>query len=35
MSDPSSWQVKNAVRKIIREKLNDGQLDECDLTLRN
>ena len=34
MSDPSSWQVKNAVRKIIREKLNDGQLDECDLTLR-
>jgi len=34
MSDPSSWQVKNAVRKIIKDKLNDGQLDECDLTLR-
>ncbi len=34
MSNPSSWQVQNTVRKIIKDKLSDGQLDECDLTLR-
>jgi hypothetical protein len=27
--------VEGLVRKIIKDKLNDGQLDECDLTLKD
>ena len=33
LSDTSPWQIKNAVRKVIWGKLNDGQLDQCNLTL--
>lgn len=35
MKDPSSGQVEGLVRKLIKEKLMDGQLDECDLTLKD
>jgi putative nucleotidyltransferase with HDIG domain len=35
MPDVSPWQVKSMVRKIIWGKLNDGQLDHCNLTLRD
>ena len=35
LSDTSPWQIKNAVRKVIWGKLNDGQLDQCNLTLRD
>jgi len=34
-SDVSPWQVQSTVKKIVRGKLADGQLDECDLTLRD
>ncbi|MCR4425894.1 MAG: HDIG domain-containing protein [Firmicutes bacterium] len=35
LAEPSPWQVNSVVRKIIRERLTDGQLDECNLTLRD
>lgn len=35
LSKPSPGRIENVIRKIIKEKLNDGQLDECDLTLKN
>lgn len=35
MQETSPWQVKNVVRKVIWGKLNDGQLDQCNLTLRD
>lgn len=35
MQDVSPWQVKSMVRKVIWGKLNDGQLDQCNLTLRD
>ncbi len=35
MPDTSPWQVKSMVKKIVWGKLNDGQLDQCDLTLRD
>ena len=31
----SAEQIDEIVRKIIRGRLADGQLDECDLTLRD
>lgn len=34
LSQPTPNRIDNMVRKIIKERLNDGQLDECDLTLR-
>ncbi len=34
LSDPSKENVENMVRKLIKDRLNDGQLDECDLTMR-
>jgi hypothetical protein len=34
-SDVSPWQVQSTVRKVVRGKLADGQLDECDLTLKD
>ncbi len=33
LSKPNSSRIEGMVRKIIREKLHDGQLDECNLTL--
>ncbi len=35
ISRPNANRIEATVRKIIRERLNDGQLDECDLTLRD
>lgn len=35
MSKPTAGRVEGLVRKIIKEKLNDGQLDESDLTLKD
>jgi len=35
MSDPSSGKIEALIRKLIKEKLEDGQLDECNLTLKD
>lgn len=35
MSDPTKGKIDGLVRKIIKGKLNDGQLDQCDLTLKD
>jgi len=35
MSRPTPDRIEQIVRRIIREKLDDGQLDECDLTFRD
>jgi putative nucleotidyltransferase with HDIG domain len=32
---PTPGKIEGLVRKIIKSRLNDGQLDECDLTLRD
>jgi putative nucleotidyltransferase with HDIG domain len=35
LSDPNRTRVQGAVQKIINNIFRDGQLDECDLTLRD
>jgi cyclic-di-AMP phosphodiesterase PgpH len=35
MQDKTQGRIEGMVRKIIRDKLEDGQLDRCDLTLRD
>jgi membrane-associated HD superfamily phosphohydrolase len=35
ISKPNSNRIEAMVRKIIRERLNDGQFDECNLMLRD
>ncbi len=35
LKDPSPESLRQLVRKIINDKFIDGQLDECDLTLRD
>ena len=35
LPDPSIEKVRDIVRKIINDKLNDRQLEECDLTFRD
>lgn len=35
IADPSQPKLDEMVRRIIRNKFTDGQLDECDLTLRD
>lgn len=35
LSEPTQEQVEQGVRKIIKDKLNDAQLDSCDLTLKD
>lgn len=35
LDDPTPSRIKGLVRKIINNKFIDGQLDECDLTLKN
>jgi len=35
MQDASPGKIEGMVRKIIKDKLNDGQLEECDLTFRD
>ncbi|NLW16220.1 MAG: HDIG domain-containing protein [Firmicutes bacterium] len=34
LSQPTPNRIDSMVRKIIKERLNDGQLDECDITLK-
>lgn len=33
LSEPTKGKVEGLIRKLIKEKLEDGQLDECNLTL--
>jgi membrane-associated HD superfamily phosphohydrolase len=35
LSDPSPQRVQQMVRDVIRERVVDGQLAECDLTFRD
>jgi len=35
LTRPTPDRIEQVVRRIIREKLEDGQLDECDLTFRD
>jgi membrane-associated HD superfamily phosphohydrolase len=35
LSQPNQFRIQSMVTKIVQEKLADGQLDECDLTLRD
>lgn len=35
MTDPSNNKIEALIRKLIKEKLEDGQLDECHLTLKD
>jgi putative nucleotidyltransferase with HDIG domain len=35
MKQPTPGRVEGLVRKIIKDKLNDGQLDQCDLTFQD
>ncbi|QGT99985.1 hydrolase [Candidatus Syntrophocurvum alkaliphilum] len=35
LNAPTPENIKEMVTKIIKEKLNDGQLDECDLTFKD
>ena len=35
LSEPTQDQVEQGVRKIMKDKLNDGQLDCCELTLKD
>ena len=32
---PIGGRIEGIVRKIVKEKLNDGQLDQCDITLKD
>ncbi len=34
LSKPTPGKIEGLVRKIVKDRLNDGQLDECDLTFR-
>ena len=35
LSRPTPGRIEGLIRQIIKEKLADGQLDECDLTLKD
>jgi putative nucleotidyltransferase with HDIG domain len=35
LQDPNPEKIKNMVRRIIQDKLNDGQLEACDLTFKD
>jgi len=35
MKQPTPGRVEGFVRKVIKDKLNDGQLDQCDLTFQD
>lgn len=35
LQSPTQGRVEGLVRKIIKDKLNDGQLEECDLTFKD
>ncbi|MGI6550016.1 MAG: HD family phosphohydrolase [Syntrophomonadales bacterium] len=35
LQDPTLGRIEGMVRRIIKDRLNDGQLEECDLTFRD
>ena len=35
MTEPTKEELERGVRKIIQEKINDGQLSQCDLSLKD
>ncbi len=35
MQDPTPGRIEGMVRRIIKDRLNDGQLEECNLTFRD
>lgn len=35
ISDPTKGKIEEMVNKIIKDRLNEGQLDNCDLTLKD
>ena len=35
MKQPTPGRVEGLIRKIVKDKLNDGQLDQCDLTFQD
>ncbi len=35
LSQPNQFRIQGMVDKIVRDKLTDGQLDQCDLTLKD
>lgn len=35
INEPTSEKIESMVNKIIKERLNDGQLDDCELTLKD
>lgn len=35
LQNPTQGRVEGLVRKIIKDKLNDGQMEECDLTFKD
>ena len=35
MNHPTPEQINNLVQSIIKDRLQDGQFSECDLTFRN
>ncbi|HEY8501033.1 MAG TPA: phosphohydrolase, partial [Clostridia bacterium] len=35
MQDKTKGKIEGLIRKIIKDKLDDGQLDNCDLTLKD
>lgn len=35
LTDPTPDKVESLIRKLIKDRLDDGQLDECDLTLKD
>ncbi|HBS94071.1 MAG TPA: phosphohydrolase, partial [Firmicutes bacterium] len=35
LSQPNQFRIQGMVDKIVQEKLADGQLDQCDLTLKD
>jgi len=34
LSDPSVGRIESVVQQVVSDRLNDGQFDECDITLR-
>ena len=34
LSEPTVGRIEGVVHSIVAERLNDGQFDECDITLR-
>lgn len=35
LSQPNQFRIQNMVARIVQDKLSDGQLDQCDLTLKD